>query len=238
MSNQVTTLTFFKYKTLLSKVWAFGMMQFAHAHLNKTGGMTFYKLLGTGKGLGFNPFPDWSVYGLLQVWQDDASAREFFRSSPLIKKYERKTEERATIFMKNIKAHGEWSGSNPFEVSSELDPTNPYLAVITRATIKTSRLLRFWKYVPTSQKPIENASGLIYTKGIGEIPAKQMATFSLWESEKDMQQFAYRSKEHQKAIRLTRELKWYSEELFSRFQPYDFQGNWEGKKWDFKSVIT
>ncbi|XOV94260.1 MAG: DUF3291 domain-containing protein [Bacteroidota bacterium] len=235
MSDQITTLTLFKYPTLRGKIWAFGMMQFAHRQLQGIEGMTFYKLVGSGKGLGFNPFPDWSVYGLLQVWNSDKAARQFFGSSPLIKNYNKKTSERATLFMRNISAHGQWSGQTPFKTSTLLDPANPYRAIITRATIKASKLWRFWSYVPTSQKPIKNAEGLIYTKGIGEIPIKQMATFSVWESEDDMKKFAYQSKEHQKAIRMTRELNWYAEELFARFQPYDFMGSWEGKSWDFST---
>lgn len=233
MSNQITTLTFLKYRSFSSKAWAFSMMQFAHSFLKGVEGMSFYKLLGTGKGLGFNPFPDWSVYAVLQVWDEEQAAKSFFKDSRLIEKYDSKCDERATIYMKNITAHGEWSSQQPFEVSSNLDVDNPYLAVITRATIRTSKLMRFWKYVPTSQRPIENAKGLIYTKGVGEVPAKQMATYSVWESDEDMRNFAYRSKEHQKAIKLTKELNWYAEEMFSRFQPYDFEGSWEGKKWSF-----
>lgn len=130
--------------------------------------------------------------------------------------------------MRSRKSHGKWSGTEPFEVSSELDESNDKMAVITRATIKNKNLLKFWKYVPTSQRPIKNAEGLMYTKGIGEIPIKQMATFSLWNSMEDVRRFAYNSKEHKQAIKMTRELDWYSEELFARFQPYKLVGEWEG----------
>jgi hypothetical protein len=39
---------------------------------------------------------------------------------------------------------------------------------------------RFWKYVPTSEEGLDGNEGLIYTKGVGEVPIIQMATFSLW----------------------------------------------------------
>ncbi len=227
MSNQVTTLTLCRYSSFSSKVWAFGMMQFAHKHLQKIEGLTFYKLMGSGKGLGFNPLPDWGMYCLLQVWKDEFSAVQWLDNSPLITKYQDKTEDCATIFMKTRKVHGKWSGITPFEVSSSLDSSDERTAVITRATIKNSKLLKFWKYVPTSQKPILNANGLLYTKGIGEVPIKQMATFSIWESMEGIRKFAYSSKEHKQAIKMTRELDWYSEELFARFQPYKMIGRWE-----------
>ena len=228
MSSQITTLTLCNYQGFRNKVWAFGMMQFAHKHLQGIEGLSFYKLMGSGKGLGFNPLPDWGMYCLLQVWKNENQALKFLDSSPLIQNYKDHTSKQATLFMRSRKAHGKWSGTEPFEVSSELDVSNDKIAVITRATIKNKNLLKFWKYVPTSQRPIKNAEGLIYTKGIGEIPIKQMATFSLWNSMEDVRKFAYNSKEHKQAIKMTRELDWYSEELFARFQPYKLVGNWEG----------
>ena len=79
--------------------------------------------------------------------------------------------------MKNISADGTWVGKKPFEKGTDLNPDLP-IAIITRATIKWNWLIRFWKYVPTSQKGLEGNEGLIYTKGVGEVPVVQMATFS------------------------------------------------------------
>lgn len=229
MSQQITTITFFRYKGFKNKFWGFQMMQFAHGDLGNTIGLSFYKLMGSGKGLGFNPLPDWSVYSLLQVWESKEAADSFFDSSNLIKKYQAHTAELWTLYLKNISAAGEWSGRNPFEKSKTITRDNPPIAVITRATIKISKLRSFWQYVPTSEKPLSQNDGLIYTKGIGEIPILQMATFSLWKDLESVKKFAYESKEHQEAIRKTRELNWYKEELFSRFQPFQSIGTWEGR---------
>jgi heme-degrading monooxygenase HmoA len=204
------------------------MMQFAHKSLENVSGMTFYRLLGSGKGRGFNPLPDWSVYCLLQVWESEEDANEFFNSSDLMREYAVHSDELYTLYMKTISAGGTWVGKNPFEKGAEMDPDQP-IAVITRATIKWNWLLRFWTYVPTSQQALDGNEGLIYTKGVGEIPIVQMATFSLWKNFEAVKQFAYKSKQHQEAIRRTRKNNWYKEELFSRFQPYKSTGKWEGK---------
>lgn len=225
---QITTISFFKYTSLRNKFWALKMMQFAHKGLVNAHGLSFYRLLGSGKGKGFNPFPDWSVYCLLQVWESEEAAQAFFNSSDLIKQYSERTEELFTLYMKNISAGGTWIGKKPFEKGADLDSALP-IAVITRATIKWNWLLRFWTYVPTSQQALNGNEGLIYTKGVGEIPIVQMATFSLWKNFEAVKQFAYKSKQHQEAIRRTRKNNWYKEELFSRFQPYKSTGNWEGK---------
>jgi heme-degrading monooxygenase HmoA len=225
---QITTISFFKYTSLRNKFWGLKMMQFAHKGLVNTKGLSFYRLLGSGKGKGFNPFPDWSVYCLLQVWESEEAAHTFFDSSDLIKQYSERTDELFTLYMKNISAGGTWVGKNPFEKGADLDSARP-IAIITRATIKWNWLIRFWKYVPTSQEPLDGNEGLIYTKGIGEIPIVQMATFSLWKNFESVKQFAYNSKQHQEAVRRTRKNDWYREELFARFKPYKSVGTWGGK---------
>jgi len=229
MSKQITTITFFKYANIKDKFWAFTMMQFAHRFLKPVNGMLFYKLMGSGKGLGFNPLPDWSVYSLLQIWESEQAATHFFKSHELVDKYKQHSSELWTIYLKNKTSVGFWSGVQPFKKSLTLNNDNQMVAVITRATIKWNKLLPFWRYASIAQKPIKNAKGLIYTKGIGEVPLVQMCTFSIWENTEALKKFAYRSEEHQLAIKKTRALQWYKEELFARFQPYKSIGVWEGK---------
>ena len=226
--NQVTCLTLLRYPNIFSKIWAFGMMQFAHSSFSNIEGLEFYKLMGSGKGDGFNPWPDWSTYAVLTIWKDEASANDFIHNSKLYKSYKKKADNVCTIYMYNIKAHGLWSGLNPFRVTENISSANEIICVITRATIKISKLRKFWKYVPHSSTPLQNNADLIYTKGIGELPIVQMATFSIWKNEEAVKAFAYKSREHAKAIKMTRDLKWYSEELFSRFKPFKIVGKWEG----------
>lgn len=229
--NSITTLTLFNFSGVWNKIWAFGQMQFAHASIRKTLGLTFYKLMGSGKDPGFNPLPDWNVYALLCNWENEAAANDFFQNSAKFKQYQKHTTEQWTIFMKPIHAKGLWSGANPFSPASDLDETNPLIAVITRATIRKKNLVQFWRYVPISQSPIlKGCKGLIYTKGIGEVPLVQMATFSIWQSMEDLKNFAYNSPEHKEAISKTHKIDWYKEEMFARFQPYHSIGNWTGKE--------
>lgn len=203
------------------------MMQFAHKQLHNVDGLLFYKLLGSGKAE-FNPRPDWSVYALLQVWDNETKADLFFERSAIMDKYKQRSSEQWTLYLKNKIARGKWAGQQPFMAHDNLSEAIPYVAAITRATIKTKFLRKFWKSVPASQKPLSDNAGLLYTKGIGEVPIKQMATFSLWKNQQALDEFAYQSKAHVKVIGETRRLNWYKEELFSRFQPYRTIGSWEG----------
>lgn len=225
---QTTTFTLFRFTNFRDRFWAFSMMQFAHRELASVSGCSFYRLMGSGRGIGFNPRPDWSVYSLLQVWDDEGSAREFFADAPVMNRYRQHSGEVFTVFMRNVSAKGLWGGINPF-MTAEIPPDDDSrLAVITRAVIRKSQLRNFWSFVPASQKPLENADGLLFTKGVGEWPITHMATFSVWRDAESMKSFAYKSAEHREAIARTRKLDWYSEELFARFSVVRTEGVWNG----------
>lgn len=222
---EITTLTLFRFRGWRNKFWALSQMGLAPGRLKAVRGMRFLKLLGTGAE-GFSTKPDWSVYGILQVWEDPEAAETFFHTHPQFQRYLHQSEEYLQLYMRPIRSKGHWNGINPFETSKSADNGNRPLAVITRASIRKKYLLRFWKNVPASQHPLKGMQGLIYTKGIGETPFVDMATFSLWTSEEAMKAYAYGTMAHQEVIRKTRELGWYQEELFARFQPYRVLGTW------------
>ena len=223
MSN-ITTISFFKYTSTRQKLWAFGMMQFAHKALQKQPGLQWYKLMGSGKGMGFNPLPDWSTYSLLIVWENEYVASQFFQKSDLFQSYRTNATQNWTSYMKNISARGEWSKRKPFEPHNDLNDEIEELAVITRATIRWNKLIPFWKYVPKSEKPLHQNAGLVFTKGIGQVPILQMATFSIWKDKTALSAFAHHSTEHRTAIEKTKKIDWYSEELFARFQIFKDDG--------------
>ena len=193
-------------------------MQNGHRLMKNHPGLQFYKLLGTGKGNGFNPYPDYSTYALLTVWDKKQDAKGFLDESKMIAKYSKIASKTEFFLLKTIKSHGAWNGMNPFKATptNTLEINSP-VCVLTRARIKPSKLRKFWNYVPTSSKPLNHTEELLFSKGIGEIPFLNMATFTVWKNEESMKNFAYHSKEHLKAIKMTRELDWYSEELFARF---------------------
>ncbi len=216
--HDVASLVFFKFLGLSPKVKGFLMMQLGHGLMKNLKGLRFYKLLGTGKGNGFNPLPDYGTYGILSVWEKEEDAKLFLDESKIIKKYSSIALETEYFHLRPIHSHGAWGGSNPFRINKRVTlNTNDSIAVLTRARIKVSKLRKFWKYVPTSSRPLKNENDMLFSKGIGEVPFLNMATFSVWTSEEAMKNFAYNSKEHLKAIKMTRELGWYSEELFARF---------------------
>ena len=79
-------------------------------------------------------------------------------------------------------------------------------------------------------------SGLILTKGVGEIPILQMATFSIWTDTTSMESFSRLSSGHGAASRSAMDGSWFREYLFSRFQPYRGVGRWGSI--DFASYVV
>ena len=212
----LTTITFFEFEQ--NKPWAFAQMGLVPSKLQQNEGLHFFKLMGTGGGNGFSLWPDFSTYAFLGVWKDQKYADIFLDQNEILQDYYRKSNLVRTIKMLPVKSHGLWSGKNTFKdhVDHQPNPDFP-VAVITRATLRPSRLLSFWKSVPAASAAIEKAAGVQYFKGIGEWPFVQQATLSLWDNFDTVKEFAYRSKSHSDIIKKTRRHQWYSEDLFARF---------------------
>lgn len=234
MSNQITTMTLFHFNNRRDKYWAFKMMRLAIPQLKKIKGCTFFKVLGSGAGEGFSMFPDLGTYGILQVWDNEDIANDFFKSSKIFEDYKSHSQEHWITYAKNISTRGTWSGSDPFKPSDGIDANNKSLMVITRATVRWKSLIKFWSLVPMSQKSYLGNTGLLYTKGVGEIPILEMATYSLWKSEEDLMKFSHDPNGHGKSSKRAIKKNWFKESLFSRFQPYKIEGTWDST--DLKEI--
>jgi heme-degrading monooxygenase HmoA len=224
----LTTLTLFGYSPS-ERAWAFAKMGLARPALDGVEGLRFRQLLGTGRGGGMGPGPDWSRYGLLAVWESAESADAFFAESALMREYRRHAREIWTVRLLPVQARGAWEGKNPFLPTGARGETAGPVAVLTRAAIRWRRLAAFWGTLPAASRRLARADGLVAAVGIGEAPFVRQATFSLWRSEADVRAYAYESVEHREAIRRTREERWYSEELFARFAPVASEGSWNGR---------
>jgi hypothetical protein len=140
---------------------------------------------------------------------------------PVFLQYKEKASSQRELVLSPVNSHGKWSGKNPFKTpenpKSSFEDSNLKAVVITRATLRWNRLLSFWKAVPAASRAINNAQGVSYFKGIGELPFIQQATVSIWESFEAVNTFAYKGKEHATIVKETKQKKWYKEDLFSRF---------------------
>jgi hypothetical protein len=190
--------------------------------LRRRNGVTFAKMLGCGKGETFTPRDaDPTRWGCLVVIPENQLAA--LDSSSTIRTWRNKSISEFRVVLDPIAATGMWSKQKPFETSAPANFDGQVVA-ITRARIKASQTMRFFKSVPPVTASLHSSPGLISTIGIGEAPIGLQGTFSLWESMQAIKDFAYKGAAHQKAIAQTAEFDWYAEELFARFAVQEIRG--------------
>ena len=209
----ITVIYFWQIKKALLPV-AILFMAIHKFVLKRLPGVSFVKLLGTGKGESFTP-KDADPYrwgALVTIQKDNLDNLD---KSKVIRGWQRIAKKEYRAILKPISVHGLWSGKQPFEV--EKFDWNGKIAAITRARIVWRKNLIFWRAVPPVTISLHQSPGLINAIGIGEAPIGLQGTFSLWESAAHLRDFAYKGQAHTQAIKATEENKWYSEELFSRF---------------------
>ncbi|MGC3940248.1 spheroidene monooxygenase [Roseobacter sp. EG26] len=223
----IVSLSFFRFARPAARLWAFAMMGMARTALPKVPGIDFWKLCGSGTGEGFTPIPNTSVYAILASWPDEQTARTQTAQAEIFDRYRRKATEDWTVYLETASARGQWSGVAPFQ-STHRASGGP-LAALTRATIKPSVALKFWRRVPDISRMIGSDQNVAFKIGIGEVPLLHQITFSIWPDAAAMAEFARSNGPHAAAIRAVREGNWFSEELYARFAILGDAGTWDGK---------
>ena len=223
--SQVVSLSFFRFGSLGARLWALSMMGLARPAMSRVPDIGFWKLCGSGSGEGFTPLPNTAVYAILATWPDRDTAEARLRDTGLFNRYRAKASEHWTVFLSPQTARGAWSGQAPFKVSDNAGDGT--LAVLTRATIKPSILMRFWGRVPGISKVIGSDPNVAFKIGIGEVPWLHQVTFSIWPDAEKMARFA-RTGHHAEAIKAVRAQNWFKEELYARFHVLSDSGSWNG----------
>jgi hypothetical protein len=203
--------------------------------LNKN--TSFFKLLGCGKNGTFDIHPDWQQWGIFAVSKQSLDITGIKDKDLITKLYGSLIGkwlsffkcETWTIFLEPTEGHGSWDGKHPFGPLVKNSVHDGPVAILTRATIRLSKLKAFWQNVAGVAVQMGAAGGFITSIGIGELPFIKQATFSIWQSREAMKQFAYQTHQHAEVIKKTRKENWYSEDLFVRFKPLKTIGTIKGK---------
>ncbi len=225
---QIVTLSFFRFDTLSARLWAFAMMGLARGTMTRMPDLAFWKLCGSGTGEGFTPKPNTRVYAILCVWPDEETARARLADETIFARYRARSVEDWTVLMTPVSTWGAWDGVTPF--STKKPGYQGPLAALTRASLRPSALLRFWRRVPDISSVIGSDPNVAFKIGIGEVPLLHQVTFSIWPDTTTMAAFARdKSGPHAHAIQAVRDGDWFREELYARFQIIGDIGTWRGE---------
>ncbi|ROZ89084.1 monooxygenase [Gordonia sp. OPL2] len=210
---------------------AIGRVPLTRRRIRKQPGLTFAKMMGTGSARTFTPRDaDLHHWALLTVWDSPASA-EAGAATAAIRSWDLMATEQLRVAMRPMASRGRWSRREPFGALQAADDgtwAGP-VAAITRARLRPTRAMSFWRAVPPVVGELSRAAGLRLALGIGEAPIGLQGTFSVWESPSELTGFAYRSTEHLDAVRRTESARWYAEELFTRLAVLDVSGTYDGR---------
>ena len=178
-------------------------------------GVRFAKVLGTGRGVTFGlGDADPTRFAALLAWHFDEGD---------VSQVDERWSQKVRLELTPLSNRGTWAGVNPFDTTT-IDHRGPVLA-LTRARLRPSKALTFWRAIPPVALEVDNAPGLLARFGIGEAPIGWQGTVSLWRSATDLVQFAYRQPEHRAVVARTPVDRWYAEELFARFAVRDIIGD-------------
>jgi len=216
----ITVVYFWRIKMVFLPI-AIVFMAINKIQLKRLSGISFIKMLGTGKGESFTPKDaDPTRWGILVTISENQISN--LDKSFVIRSWQKICKKEYRVILKPISSHGFWSRKQPFSV--EKFDWSAKIAAVTRARIVWRKNLIFWRAVPPVTESLQQSPGLLNAIGIGEAPIGLQGTFSVWKDAASLRDFAYKGKAHSEAIKATSAQQWYSEELFARFAVIEERG--------------
>ena len=208
-----------------SRLWGWSRIVLGAQALRNVPGLRFVKVLGSGHDGGFGLKPSASVQAVFAVFANEASADIFLGPDGPMLAWRSRAREYFTVKLKAFSSRGTWAGAR-LALSAE-PPAHGPIASLTRASIRPLRAQAFWARQPAAEVSLAQASGCLLAAGVGEAPLLRQATFSVWENQQAMDDYA-RTGAHQRAIEAAAQGRFFAESMFVRFVPCGTQGRWKG----------
>jgi hypothetical protein len=193
---------------------AFLRMAVDPRRLRRRPGVRFAKLLGTSTGATFQPDDvDLTRFAAVVCHDDDHDSSDLGAVGAA---WDKIADSSVRVELRTLGSHGTWSGAEPFGEPSR-EPHDGLVLALTRARLRPTRALTFYRAVPAVVRELDAAPGLLARLGIGEAPVGWQGTISVWQEGARLAAFAYRQPEHRAVIERTPAVRWYAEDLFARF---------------------
>ena len=204
--------------------------------------MRFCRLMGSGADGGFGLRPSTTHQGIVALFEHAGQA-EAFCAGQAVQAYRERSEHSWVGQLGITSARGCWggrpwvatgdtpTGASPLPGTNvETTPQTEPLAALTRASIRPSRALRFWRHAPAAQAQMAQTRGCLLAVGLGEAPLLRQCTFSLWIDAKAMRAYAGHGA-HREAVEQVYAHDLFSESLFLRMRLLAQSGHWPTPAW-------
>jgi spheroidene monooxygenase len=227
---QTVSLTLHRFDRPSGRAFALWQMGAARLDMLRRREVGFWKLCGSGRKGGFTLGTDASIWAILATWPDLAMAQAQVTAAQPWARWRGHADETFSLFLAPVSARGRWAGREPFrpEPAAAAAPAAGPIAALTRASIRPSRLVAFWRRSPDITRVLDGDPSVLLRIGLGEVPVLRQITFSVWPDSTAMAAFARGDGAHGRAIRAVREGGWFSEELYARFHVLGTSGTWGG----------
>lgn len=210
----IAVVVLMEYRGGTHLLWGWWRFLFGRFTLQRMPGLRFAKVMGSGHQGGFGLRPSFDRHGLFCVFSGQETAEAFLQSDWL-RRIGPHLEAGRWLTMEAFSSRGRWSGH---EIkASAAPPVDEPVVSLTRASIRWSQALRFWKLAPPAEASLANAGGCILSVGLGEAPFFRQATLTVWDSIAAMNAYA-RSGAHEVAIRAAYDGRHFSESMFVRWR--------------------
>ena len=208
-----------------SLLWGLSRLVLGARGVGDHPGLRFVRVLGSGREGGFGLSPGLRYQGLMAFFDEAQQAHDFAARAPAIQQRLARSEESLVAVLCATSARGSWGGV-PMQAGDDAGAGDP-IAVLTRASIRPTQALTFWRHSPASDRALTRATGCRLAVGLGEAPVLRQATFSLWDNAEAINAYA-RHGAHGHAARNAWRDGWFSEWMFVRFRVLSLQGQWQG----------
>lgn len=215
------------------QIWGWLRLVYGAAALKSPPGLLFAKVMGSGQGGGFVLRPSASHQGLICLFENGQQAQQFMQGE-VVRAYAQRAKSIYVAALAITASRGSWDG-HAWE-PTPAPALGPYqqpddhahgVVALTRASIRASKAVSFWRYAPAAQQDLQHAPGCELAVGLGEAPLLRQCTFSLWNSTESMLNYAHTGA-HQQAIQAAYQHDFFSESLFVRMRVLHSEGHWAG----------
>jgi spheroidene monooxygenase len=191
-------------------------------------GLEFQKFLGSGSNGGFQMKPSIDHQGWFGVFKSEQQANRFIAKSKLVSEYRARSQDCLILGLQPYQSRGSWSGFSLEPTPDKTAKKTGPIVSLTRASIRLTKTLEFWRQSPDAQRDLAQADGCLLAIGLGEMPLIRQATLSLWRNESDLVAYA-QTGAHRRAIQAAYGGDFFSESMFTRFELRSATGHWRGQ---------